>query len=259
MKKPSIGTILIISTLLLLPSFASVARADNGANTFDQKGKVRVTDSGTTEIVDPEEPDKIIDPGPGPSTKGSLRIDYVSPLDFGKVKLTKTKRTYDALAFNIAKTDKVRGSFIQISDFREKGSGWTLQVKQDHQFKTPDFDELNGAVLSLDKGWANSTSTSGAPTVTRDTLAIENIDSVYDVARSTKDAGGGVWSINFGASKDNDKNQPSTITDQKLTSKKEKVESVWRNSAVRLTIPDSTKVLPKEYETKITWILAEAP
>lgn len=237
---------LVLSSLLFLATFVEAA---DDAKDISANGKVQVKDSGTTPIVDPEIPTDVIDPEPGPSTKGALRIDYVSALDFGKVKLTKSKRSFNALGSKIGKTDKVRGSFIQISDFRENRTGWTLQVKQDTQFKTKDYDELSGAVLSLDRGWANSTSTSGAPTVTRDTLAINNIGEVYDVARATKNAGGGVWSIDFGASKDNDKNQPTTL---------KKVESDIRNSAVKLTIPDSTKVVPKEYQTKITWILSEA-
>ncbi|HCM88376.1 MULTISPECIES: WxL domain-containing protein [Vagococcus] len=259
MKKLSIYFLMTSATLLLATTTFQESFAEGNAKELQQKGSVTVKDSGKTEIVDPEDPEVIVDPGTGPSTSGSLRIDYVSPLDFGKVKLTKSNRNYHALASKIGKTDNYRGSFIQISDFREKSSGWSLQVKQDQQFKTNDYDELKGAVLSLDKGWANSSSTKDAPTVTRDTLEINNIGEVYDVARATKGGGGGVWSINFGASKDNDDNQPSTITESKKSDSKEKVESVIKNSAVSLSIPDSTKVLPKEYQTKITWILAETP
>lgn len=251
---------LMASLILLLPLASSVVvSAEDKATELDQKARLQVKRSETTEIVDPEKPE-VVDPpvDPGPSTKGDLRIDYVSPVDFGKVKLTKTNRTYNALANKVGKEGKWRGNFIQISDFRDKNTGWTLQVKQDYQFKTTDYDELTGAVLSLDKGWANSSSDNKAPTVTRDTLAINNIGEVYDVARADKNAGGGVWSINFGASKDNDDNQPTTITEGNKSQSKEKVESAIKNSAVNLTIPDSTKVLPKEYQTKITWVLSEA-
>lgn len=259
MKKISIYFLMTSAVLLVACATTNENFAEGSAKELQQKGSVTVKDSGKTEVVDPEIPEVVVDPGTGPSTKGSLRIDYVSPLDFGKVKLTKSNRSYNALASKIGKTDKYRGSFIQISDFREKSSGWSLQVKQDHQFKTNDYDELKGAVLSLDKGWANSSSIKEAPTVTRDTLEINNIGEVYDVARATKGGGGGVWSINFGASKDNDDNQPSTITEGQKTNGKEKVESAIKNSAVKLNIPDSTKVIPKEYQTKITWILAETP
>lgn len=248
---------LMTSAIVLMPLLLStVVDAEDGAKSMTSKGEVTVQDSGKTGIVDPEIPKEIIEPV-GPSTNGSLRIDYVTPVDFGKVKIGKTKRTFNALANNIVKTKKVRGGFIQVTDFREKRTGWSLQVKQETQFKTSDYDELTGAVLSLDKGWANSTSTSEPPTVTRDTLAINNIGQSYDVARASNNAGGGVWSIIFGASKDNDDNQPVTIMDDKESTSKDK--AIFRNSAIKLTIPDSTKVVPKEYQTKITWILSETP
>ena len=222
-----------------------------------QKSGVKVTSDGSS-IVDPEDPDEVIPPiDPGPSTKGDLRIDYVSPLDFGKVKLDSKTKTFKALASKISKEGKARGAFIQISDFREKQTGWTLQVKQDYQFKTTESDELKGAILSLDKGWANAVDESNAPTVTRDTLSISNINQLYDVARADKGSGKGVWSINFGASKDNDDNQPVTIEQGKLT--KEQINTAIRNSAVTITIPDHKVVKAKEYTTKISWVLSETP
>ena len=252
---------LIASLVLLFPLSGAIAvNAEGDATSLKSDGSVRVKGSDTTELVDPENPETVDPPvDPGPSTKGDLRIDYVSSVDFGTVKLTKTNRTYKALANKIGKDGKLRGNFIQVSDFREKGSGWTLQVKQESQFQTKDYDELTGAVLSLDKGWANSSSAEKAPTVTRDTLSISNIGQVYDVARATENAGGGVWSINFGASKDNDDNQPTTITEDAKSSGKEKAGKIARNSAVKITIPDSTKVAAKEYQTKITWILSDTP
>ncbi|MFW7431149.1 WxL domain-containing protein [Vagococcus carniphilus] len=253
MKNSNLKFLVSSSLVLLSLVIGGQVLAAEDAKEMNQKGKVTVKSSATTEVVDPEKPEETEDPEePGPSTKGDLRIDYVSPIDFGKVKLTDSNRKYTALATKIGKTTRTRGNFIQISDYREKSTGWSLQVKQETQFKTPNHDELTGAVLSLDKGWANSTSTSGAPAVTRDTLAINNIGEAYDVARATPDSGSGVWSIIFGASKDNDDNQQETVS-------KGKGDSNIRNSAVSITIPDSTKVVPKEYQTKITWILAETP
>lgn len=222
-----------------------------------QKGTVKVINSGTTEVVDPEDPDEGTEVDPGPSTKGDLRIDYVSPLDFGTVKIDSNKKTYNALASKIGKEGKARGSFIQISDFREKKTGWTLQVKQDHQFKTADSNELKGAVLSLDKGWANSINDENAPSVTRDTLSINNIGQLYDVARAEKDKGKGVWSINFGASKDNEDNQPVTLVTNNVS--KKDISAAIRNSAVNITIPNPEIVEDKEYITKISWVLSETP
>ncbi|MEG0255039.1 MAG: WxL domain-containing protein [Vagococcus sp.] len=245
---------LITSSLLVLLSFSlgvNVLAEISGSKNLIPKGKVSVKDSGKTEIVDPENPGEIINPDPGPSTNGSLRIDYVSSLDFGKVVISKKNRNFNALATQIGKKNQNRGLFIQISDFREKNSGWALQVKQNEQFNTKNYDELSGSVLSFDKGWINSLNDKKLPEVTRDTLSINNIGEVYDVARASSETGSGVWTVNFGASKENDNNQPITINEDTKTG--------TRNSAVSLSVPISTKVLPKEYETKITWILAETP
>ncbi|MGX7024192.1 WxL domain-containing protein [Vagococcus hydrophili] len=245
LKMSFAGTLIILSIMSVTSAFGESA-------TLDQKGNVTVDDSGKTEIVDPEKPEEVIEPGPSPSTSGSLRIDYVSSLDFGKVKVTETNRVYPTLANKVGTEGKLRGTFIQVSDFREKRTGWSLQVKQETQFKTDTYDELTGAVLSLDKGWANSSSSNNSPSVTRDTLAINNIGQVYEVARADETSGAGVWTIAFGASKENDKNQPVTIENNQKSGK-----SV--NQAVSLKVPDATKIVAKEYQTKMTWILSEAP
>ena len=219
-------------------------------NSLSSTGSVTIKGSETSEIIDPEEPEEIIDPGPGPSTKGNLRFDFVSALDFSTVKVGKTNRNFEALAVPVNGGQKQRGSFVQITDVRSSSKGWTLQVKQMNQFVTPDHDELTGAVLSLDKAWANSPGISKPPTVTRDTLALENIGVAYEVARAGKDEGVGIWSIVFGASKDNPKNQPITLKE---------VDGKTRNSAVQLKVPDATNVVAKEYQTKMTWILSQVP
>lgn len=238
---------ILASTILLTSAKTGVAFADD----LEGTGKVSVTNSGTTEIVDPEIPKEVVDPGPIISTKGDLRFDRLPNIDFGTMKISKDNRTYNALAEKIS--SGYRGSFIQISDYREKSSGWVIQLKQDYQFKTTDYDELSGAVLSIDKGWANSTSSSGEPTVTRNTLSINNIGESYEVARAEKNSGQGVWAISFGSSGENEDGQKNT-----LIGGKDKKEAL-RNSAVNLKVPNGTTIVPKEYQTKLTWTISSAP
>ncbi len=253
----SFKKIVLFSSLLAVVSCnALVVSAHKGD--FCEQGSVQVQPSDKSVVVDPEDPEDPEDPvDPGGSTNGDLRIDYISPLSFGKVKLKEKNRMYNSLATKIGNKGMSRGSFIQISDMRETKSGWKLQVKQEHQFKTPDNKELTGAVLSIDKGWANSIDDQNPPNVTRDTLSINNIGQVYDVARADKNKGSGVWSINFGASDHNDDGQPITLFKEKVSNADK--ESVIRNSAIALRIPDSTKIATKEYATKITWLLSETP
>ncbi|MGX7024911.1 WxL domain-containing protein [Vagococcus hydrophili] len=253
-----------LAMLLSLGVTATSVSADGGTDAVTD-GRVTVEDSGKTGIVDPENPDKLVDPGELRATEGSLRFDYVSALDFGKVKIGPKNREFDSLAQNFMnKETDARGFFLQISDFREKKSGWTLQVKQEEQFKTPEYDELTGGVLSFDNGWANNQSKKGTPTVTRNTIKINNIGESYDVASAATGEGTGIWSIAFGASDKNSNNQKATLKAEKDDKGKPLMDAtynkpVYRNSAVSLSIPESTNVLPKEYQTKITWILGELP
>lgn len=240
-------TFAILASTLLLTTGSVVGFADG----LEQKGRVKVTNSGTSEIIDPEEPEEIVDPGVIISTKGDLRFDRLPNIDFGTMKISKKNRNYNALAEKIP--SGFRGSFVQVSDHREKSNGWVIQLKQDYQFRTADYDELSGAVLSLDKGWANSTSPSDAPTVTRNTLSINNIGESYEVARANKDGGRGVWSVSFGSSGENDDGQKSTLSEDKTQKK------IPRNNAVSLKVPDGTPIVPKEYQTKLTWTISSAP
>ena len=236
---------------------------------LNQSGTVSVKGSPVTEPVDPENPEDVVDPDDSPATDGQLRIDYVSALDFGENKLTKTGREYLALAQQFSGEIGPRGNYIQITDQQADSSGWTLQVKQNYQFMNPIIQnekerELIGAVLSLDKGWANSSGISEAPTVMRETIAINSIGSAYEVATAKAGSGKGVWTITFGASETNSSNQPVTLKPVVDQSGKPVIDSmyqkpVYSNSAITLTIPETTKIYPVDYQTEITWLLAKLP
>ncbi|GGC76876.1 WxL domain-containing protein [Enterococcus wangshanyuanii] len=254
--------------LVLLFSINSLS-VQAAPDTMEQSGSVSVKGSSTTNPVDPENPGTIVDPGKSPSTTGPLRIDYVSALDFGESKITKGARRYNARAQQFFGDTGPRGSYIQITDQQADSSGWTLQVKQEKQFTNPiiqnvEEQELKGAVLSLDKGWANSSSISEAPTVTRETIALNSIGSAYEVATARKNSGKGIWTITFGASESNTNNQPHTLTPVVDASHKPIIDQtynkpVYSNSAITLTVPETTVIHPVEYQTEITWILAKLP
>lgn len=268
MKVKQIGIcILSLTSLVLAAENSMIAQA--APDKLDHSGSVSVKGSVVTNPVDPENPENVVDPGESPSTEGPLRIDYVSPLDFGESKISKKGREYHALAQQFFGETGPRGSYIQITDQQAESSGWTLQVKQNYQFTNPVIQEtseqdLKGAVLSLDKGWANSSGTSEAPTVMRETIALNSIGSAYEVATARAGSGKGVWTIAFGASETNSSEQPVTLTPVVDQAGKSVMDSlynkpVYSNSAITLTIPESTKIHPVEYQTEITWILAKLP
>lgn len=234
-----------------------------------QPGKVNVTDREPSAPVDLEYPETIVDPGPSPSTKGALRIDFISSLDFGIASIQSKDRNYKALAQNFIGETGPRGSYVQISDRREIKSGWSLQVKQKMQFRNEsipndDEKELTGAVLSLDRGWANSITGNPAPNVTRNTVSLKNIGQTYEVATSTENSGKGIWTIAFGASQKNEHGQKNTLTPLFDQNGKAIVDQTFNklaytNSAITLSIPHSTNIYPVEYQTELTWILSEFP
>lgn len=236
---------------------------------LNQGGSVVIEGRGITNPVDPEIPDEEVDPGETPSTSGSLRIDFAPTLDFGSVKLTGGNRTFHARAQLFYGDAAARGSYVQITDEREAAAGWTLQVKQNVQFRNDvvqeaSEQELTGAVLSFDKGWANAINNSKMPTVTRDTININNINNAYEVARATPGNGYGTWTVEFGASDSNENNQENTLTplvdeDGAPIIDELYQKQAYQNGAISLTIPEATKIYPVQYETELTWLLAELP
>lgn len=239
------------------------------ANGFGGQGNVTVTDSGISEPVDPEKPGDVVDPGPGPSTDGNLRIDFASTLDFGSAKITDTDRIYPSLAQLFRSETNARGYYVQVTDRRPDATGWTLTLTQDKQFNSSiiqdlDNQELTGAVLSFGNGWANSSGGSGMPSVSRDTLAINEMNTSYTVATATQGQGTGVWTIAFGASAENDSNQENTLTALTDAAGNPLMDATYNkqaysNSAVSLTVPDTTKIYPVQYTTTLTWRLEAGP
>ncbi|MBP1040044.1 WxL domain-containing protein [Vagococcus sp. BWB3-3] len=239
------------------------------ANSLEGDGSVKVTGSERTDPVDPEKPGEPVDPGEGPSTEGPLRMDFISSLRFGEATITKSDRQYYALAQQFYDETEPRGSYVQITDQRGDVSGWSLQVKQTHQFTNPVIQnvaeqDLKGAVLSLDKGWANTNGTSQAPVVSRETIKLNEIDAAYDVAKAATGSGKGIWTIAFGASGTNEDNQENTLApvlDDRGKSVSDELykKPAYSNSAISLSVPDSTKIYPVQYQTELTWILAELP
>ena len=252
-------TVLTFIGMGLLPL---VSRAET--TFYDTNGKVQVETSDKTTPLDPENPLEPLNPGEGPSTKGDLRIDFVSEVNFADARITKTNRKYPSLAQLFYNEVPARAPYVQITDLRRGAPGWSLQLKQETQFKGNDNNELEGATLSFDKGWANSGGRGKAPTMFRDIISIDQIGSGYQVASASKGAGNGTWLLSFGASESNKQGQDNTLTpvktpDGQAVIDKEFNKKMYVNTAINLTVPDKTKIEAGRYETKLTWILQATP
>lgn len=239
------------------------------ASNLESNGKVSVEGKDRSPLVDPEHPEIEVDPGEGPFTTGDLRIDFVSSLGFPAAKITKTNRSFDSLAQLFHSDTTARGYYIQISDFRSDTHGWSLTLTQETQFTSSiiqnlEDQSLKGAVLSFGNGWANSAGNSQIPTVSRDTLAINEMNAAYTVAVAGKNEGKGVWTIAFGASGENASNQENTlepVTDANGNAVTNPTfnKQIYRNSAVSLQVPDAITIYPVQYTTTLTWRLEAVP
>lgn len=255
---------LLLTTFLALVLASLCPLVVSAEAGFSTNGHATVEASNKTDPLDPENPLQPVDPGESPSTVGDLRIDFVSAINFAETKITETNRRYSSLAQLFFDGTPARGSYVQVTDLRSGAPGWTLQLKQTTQFKNGDSIELNGARLSFDKGWANSGGTGTAPAVFRDTISIDEIGSSYQVASAATGAGDGTWLLSFGASATNKGSQETSLT--ALTGKdgKPMIDSLYQkqansNSAITLSVPDKTTILPGDYQTELTWILQATP
>ncbi|MDA9472550.1 WxL domain-containing protein [Enterococcus sp. 5H] len=251
--------------VFFLVGYGKQSAADN----LGSKGQVTVEGNDRSLLVDPENPEIKVDPGEGAFTTGDLRIDFVSSLTFPSAEITKTHRRFDSLAQLFHSETTARGYYIQVSDLRSDTYGWNLTLSQETQFTSTiiqnlEEQSLKGSVLSFDNGWANSSSNSKTPTVSRDTLAINEMNTAYTVAVAGENEGKGVWTIAFGASIENRSNQENTLNPV-TNAKGQSVMDVtfnkqsYSNSAVSLTIPEASKIYPVQYTTTLTWRLEAVP
>jgi len=219
-------------------------------------------------VLDPEDHKKEVDPGDIASTTGPLRIDYVPSFTFGDTRITKNTMVSKADAQLLHNGDGPRANFIQVSDYRNTGTGWSLLVRQEHQFRNDTQAKaiLKGAVLSFDKAWSGSSfDQSLAPNVSKDTIVMNNIGDTYPLATAEAGKGQGTWSISFGASETNPLGKETTLSpkmDQQNHAELDgsfENQPKYRNDAIQLTIPASTTIQAGKYSTVLTWIIAELP
>lgn len=253
------NSVALIVISMTLASISSVAAKSDG--------KVVVEDSGSSAIFDPEHPENSANPGDILSTTGSLRIDFVSPLNFGRANSGEKDRKYDSLAQLFIDETPARGYFIQVSDYRQT-DGWELQLTQKTQFRSTiiqdlENQELKGATLSFDKGWASTNGNGTTPLVTRDAVVLSNLNTAYSIATAKQGEGKGAWAITFGSSEDNPQENKPTLSPLSSSNKpviNEKYnKQEYSNSAISLTVPDTTKIYPVEYTTKLEWTLVSGP
>ncbi|MHC5372218.1 WxL domain-containing protein [Enterococcus sp. LJL120] len=268
---------LTVLTLLLLSS-AMVggvsAQATSASHDLGNSGSVTVVGTETSDLIDPENPTEIVDPGDGYSTTGPLRIDFISDLGFGLERIGTTDRIYNSLAQLFHSDTEPRGYYVQISDYREDVSGWQLQVSQEGQFsnnviQNTQEQELLGATLSFTNGWANTNGSEDPANIviTNEAIAISEMNANYTVAVAGEGSGKGVWTIAFGGSANAGyQNNNSTGTLAPLVTADDEAvmdttfnKQAYSNSAIQLSVPNNTVIYPVQYTTTLRWTLLAGP
>ncbi|EAD6939911.1 WxL domain-containing protein [Listeria monocytogenes] len=232
-KKLMIVGLLSISTTTLFSVPASAVTSEGSSNaTIKFKAGTGVVDP-----VDPENPTKPLDPldpsnptDPGTGNTGSLTMDYVSSVNFGEQEVSTTEQNYSSTS---------RKPFIQISDRRGTGGGWTVTATASAFKDSQSNVTLAGSTLSFQNGEAASVSAAAnKPTVISKMELPTDGSSIVKVISAKATEGMGTW-INrwFGATP----NDVSSLNDN-----------------VQLTIPAGSASLG-DHEATITWTLSDAP
>ncbi|MHC5247182.1 WxL domain-containing protein [Enterococcus sp. LJL90] len=222
-------------------------------------GTITFTEGPQT-IRDPENPGTVVTPEDGMlENTGPLRFDYVPSLNFRTQASTGQDSVYYPQAVNFTGDTSARAQFIQITDVRGTGSGWTLSVRQEYQFRTSNQVELNGAELSFDHSWVSSasTDTTAEPVLFSDIIRM-SVGETQTIATAETSQGAGTWSISFGNSTDNlapiMNASGSPVLHDTLG------KPLYQNNAIQLSVPGQTeKVAGEAYQTELTWILSELP
>lgn len=267
MKKKTFLTVIFLGSLLLTIGQTKTSYAKESSLSGDAEIELKGYKEENSIIRDPENPEVEVDPGETPQTEGDLRIDFAPKLNFNTVKISDKNDVFPVNAQLFHGDTSARGNFIQVSDYRDNSTGWTLQIRQENQFKhvTKAGAELKGAVISFDGAWANSTRDAAkAPTVSKDVIRMSNVGETYNLASADSDKGAGTWSIVFGASSENHNERPNTLEIRKDGSGKEITDPIFKkpvytNRAVTLAVPGATEKEAGAYSTVLTWVLAELP
>lgn len=229
LKNVMVATIsVIVLTTSTESVFAQVSSKAESSNHIIFEAGNSITDP--VDPIDPGNPNppNPIDPtdpeNPGTGNEGPLSIDYVSNIEFGTNKISSKAIVYNA---------KNENPFVQVTDNRGTGAGWTLTAKAG-SFQSKDGSKmLKGAELSLKNGTLKTLpdNISEAP-INQDVTFVNSDAQIIMTAK--KDTGRGTW-INV-------------------------YDDVFNNNQkIQLKVLPGTADVNTDYKAKIDWELTDAP
>jgi len=235
-----------LAATMLFGNVISVFADDMDESTTDNK--ITFESGGgkeTTPPVDPEDPDVTITPDPDKEkptdNTGELRLDVVPIFDFGTQQITTNTKNYFAeLPVESVSSEEIP-YYVQVTDVRGTGAGWSLTAKMTSQF-SDGTHALTGAKINLSNVASEAQSGTTAPSGTYDgTLEYDAVDDTsVKIASAAVNEGMGVSAVRFG----------DTARYGNTLSADESVE---------LTIPGEVQVYANTYKATIQWTLGATP
>lgn len=185
--------------------------------------------------------------------RGQLRINNVSAINFGTVKMSGDTTTYSAVYTEADKIgDTYRPLRVRTVDNRGNNAGWQLQVAQTRQFTQLDENNdvvtspslengqiLGGSVLSLTSKSSVLDSPDPDRVAPSGFKTVNLTETAQTVVNADVDTGMGTWDHLFG---------------------EEVADSTVKNPNVQLTIPGKIKKNKNvKYEAELTWSVLATP
>lgn len=236
MKKIKQSFLFVVASFIVFFGFSSIAAAETVSEDDSDANIEFKSGDGSSEVVDPEDPDKSFDPDPDKGDPeddptgdtGSLTLDYVSSIEFGTHEVSGEHEVYEAETLR---------PFIQVTDRRGTAKGWSVTA-QSSAFTNDEDDDgeetLSGAVLTLKNGEVSSTSNADEPSPVS-TVELKPGEDATAVVNAEEDEGMGKWITRWLSSDDEE-----------------------LNDNVTLEVPNGSATKGKHTAT-INWTLADAP
>lgn len=222
MKKLFLGTSLVITSLFVSAQITH-AEIKSKAETKSTVKTILGDTNGSVDPVDPTNPNKPNPEVPGTGNTGPLTIDHASSIEFGEQEIKEKEAVYNA---------KTEHPYVQVTDRRATGAGWTLKASID-EFNSEDKKKtLKGAELSLKNGTIKSTS--GNVSEKPKGYDVNLNKDLQVVMQAGTDQGMGTWVDAFSGTKDN-------------------------NANVQLKVPAGSARAKQNYSSVIRWELTDAP
>lgn len=183
---------------------------------------------------DPEDDEEIVPIYP--PTAGPLSINYASSVNFGKQEVSGSERTFYAASDTVIKTQtgetRQTPNFVQVTDLRGTGAGWTLSVRQNGPLTNDNNVTISGARLSISAISVKPQHGEAEMVTEMNEQTLDENGNKQAILTSPEGSGMGTWNVYLGSENDATK-------------------------AIKLVVPKNQPKEKGNYTTSLTWLLED--